>query len=258
MQDEAGLDLPELTLRSIEHYFAREGEELPDVDEALLYDYVVSREFVLVRTCCSGVEACFPVGVNYEHLSGLQSVPPYIFWDYPRVPVQLVSDMLKIGRDISSSKDTEALFHLSWQPPTAADRLALAATAISSGEGWVLEYPEQHATGGGVRPIQTGAGSSAARSIIEVHTHPFDEAAFSEIDDRDEQRGVKVYAVMGFIHDRPQMRARLGVYGHYMELPSRNFFELPEALTCVHASHKANDAWLQIHSGVTTQTSNES
>lgn len=238
-------ELPELTLRVVEHYFAREGEVVPPVDESLLYDYVVCQDVIMVRTSCPGIEACFPVSVHYERLSGLTNIYPHVTWDYPCVPLRLVRDMLKVGRDISSSKDTEALFHLSWLPPTEADRLANEPTAISAGEGWVLEYPEQHATGDGVRPIHTGPGSSAARSLIEVHTHPFDEAAFSDVDNLDEQRGVKVYAVLGRLHDHAQVRARLGVYGHYLELPARNFFELPEDLACVHAGREPNDLWLR-------------
>lgn len=189
-------DIPDVRLRTSDYYFARQGETLLPPDEALLYAYVVSRDLILVRAACTGIEACIPVGYNWDPLPGLASVSPYVYWDFPRVPEQFVSQMLEISRKVSASKDTEALFHLSWLPPTVADELAQQTTSVLSGEGWVLEYPEQVASGERVRPVQTGAGSSSARSVIEVHTHPFSDAKFSPIDDRDESRGVKLYAMI--------------------------------------------------------------
>ena len=62
-------------------------------------------------------------------------------------------------------------------------------------------------------------------SVIDLHSHNSMAAFFSETDDRDEQ-GLRFYAVIGRIDtDRPEILVRVGVYGHFMEVPADMVFE---------------------------------
>jgi len=223
-------ELADFELRVADYHFAREGREVPPPDESLLYDYVFGADYTFVRTRCPGIDVCFPIGANWHTARGLAEVEPYLMWDLPRVPSRLVEQMYEIGWKMSVERQCEALFHLSWLSPAQSDELAGQATAIASAEGWVLEFPEQIANEERVKPVHTGAGSSAARSIIEVHTHPDGPAKFSPVDDKDEARGVKIYAVMGELFTKPELRARVSIYGHFCEYPATEFFELPAGL----------------------------
>lgn len=223
-------EMADFELRVVDYHFAREGHALPPPDKSLLYDYVVGTDYIFVRTRCAGIDVCFPIGANWHPARGLAEVQPYLMWDFPRVPSALVEQMYEIGWKLSVERQCEALFHLSWLSPAQGDELACQPTVVAASEGWVLEYPEQIATGDRVKPVHTGKGSSAARSIIEVHTHPDSRAKFSPVDDRDEARGVKVYAVMGELFTQPEIRARVSIYGHFFEYPATEFFELPAGL----------------------------
>jgi hypothetical protein len=94
--------------------------------------------------------------------------------------------------------------------------------------GWHLEYPDQYATAERVRPTHQGKGSSEDRAIIELHSHPYDDASFSEIDDADEGGlSFRAYAVIGRLFDRPEIRTRVALFGHFMPYSAAEFFQLP-------------------------------
>ena len=51
--------------------------------------------------------------------------------------------------------------------------------------------------------------------VAEFHSHGTSRAFFSKTDDRDEQ-GFRVYGVVGRLDDpEPELRLRVGVYGHF-------------------------------------------
>lgn len=64
----------------------------------------------------------------------------------------------------------------------------------------------------------TTAVADAASIICDLHSHGNMRAFFSQTDNADEQ-GARLYAVIGRLDSEPEMRLRVGVYGHWLALP---------------------------------------
>lgn len=218
-----------MSVRIAAHHFAPRDKPLPPIDDSLWLDYVVGAGGVYARGRRAGLEVCMPVAS--ARVRGLGPVEPYVEWGFPRIPARFLGLMLAVSRQRCASQPAETLFHLSWSciRPAPADA---HSSALAAGEGWLLEFPEQLATHDRVRPLHQGRDNSEARAVIEVHTHPYDEARFSEVDDADEGGlSFRVYAVLGRLFDRPEVRCRVGLFGHFMEWGAREFFELPAGVT---------------------------
>jgi len=56
------------------------------------------------------------------------------------------------------------------------------------------------------------------------------KAYFSPEDNADEI-GFRIYGVLGEIFTNPQIRMRVGIYGHFYETVATGILELPEQLT---------------------------
>jgi hypothetical protein len=209
----------------VTHFFLNPGAELPPADESKLVEYVHGSNGVLARSRREGIEAALPAGFSFTDLPGLAPVAPYVRWELPRVPAALVEVMLNVSRAACTPNPAEALFYLHYGP-APEDRGQLVTR-----DGWNLEMPAQRATADSVEPVETGAGTATARALIEVHSHHSMRADFSEGDDKDEVGWFRVYAILGNIFERPEIRARVSVFGgHVCEWPAREFFELPDEL----------------------------
>jgi hypothetical protein len=206
------------------HHFALIGEDPPPVDESKAVSYLVGSNGTLARSRRPGLEVGLPVGVNYQPIKGLAPLLPYVKWELPRVPLQLVELMLSVSRTLSTPQPTEVLFHLCHGTPPTGDGI------ISDGD-WNLEAPAQRATAESVEPEETGAGTSTERALIEVHSHHSMEAKFSEGDDADELGWFRIYGVLGNIFEKPEIRVRIALFGHVCEWPAADFFELPDELS---------------------------
>ena len=90
-----------------------------------------------------------------------------------------------------------------------------------------------------VVPPQEGTATSLeyeppAGVVAEFHSHGHSRAFFSKTDDKDEQ-GFRVYGVAGRLNKyRPELRLRVGVYGHFAPVQWSQVFEgLPHGLRLV-------------------------
>jgi hypothetical protein len=216
---------PQGTYQLTAHHLARPGAAVPPFDDSLLCDYVHAANGLFVRSRKPGLEVCVPVAIYTAR--GLSDFETYVRWDLPRVPARLVSAMLAVSQGACNAGAREALFHLRFDESGHA---AAEPDHISCEGGWHAEMPEQRATDQSV--IATGTGlASRERATIELHSHHAMAADFSPDDDADEGRlSFRVYAVVGRIFDRPELRARVAVFGHFHECPASIFFELPEGL----------------------------
>jgi PRTRC genetic system protein A len=200
---------------------------LPPI-EAAMYEYVMAANGLFKRGRREGLEATVPV--HYcEIRGGLASVEPEIVLHCPKVPQQAVEAMLTMARSERDARGrpVEILFHLAW----------------SEGHGWRLTAPEQIGTAGDVRPLQAGTDSSYANALIEVHSHHQMGAFWSSTDNKDEQ-GFRLYGVLGDIFDKPRFRVRVGLYGHFWEVPAESLCNLPEGMNKpnrVPARHKGQE-----------------
>jgi hypothetical protein len=208
----------------VTHHFATPGSEPMSVDESKLIEYLHGSNGMLARSRRPGLEVGLPAGWTTRELPGLSPVTPYVHWELPRVPASLVLTMLNVSRAACTPRPAEALFYLSHGAPPAD-----TGQLVTEG-GWNLEMPPQRATVESVEPLETGAGTATARALIEVHSHHSMSAEFSPGDDADELGWFRVYAVLGDIFGRAEVRARVALFGHACEWPAAEFFELPDGL----------------------------
>lgn len=225
-----------MTHKLVDHHFAVPGLPPPEVDARQLVDYLVGANGTFARSRRPGLAACVPVTFNLSPVRGLAEVESYVRFGLPRVPASLVAQMLTISRGVCGPGPAEALFHLRHGEEVIATCARLAAAVAHDG-GWLLEFPEQRPKREPGREADSveAVGPAPDGTIIEVHSHHSMRAEFSPEDNEDEG-GLKfrVFAVLGTIFERPTIRARVGVCGHFYELPAATFFELPEGLTdCV-------------------------
>ena len=62
-------------------------------------------------------------------------------------------------------------------------------------------------------------------AVVDLHSHNSMPAFWSHTDNQDE-RGLRFYAVIGRLDtDRPEIRCRVGVYGHHWPVPATTIFE---------------------------------
>jgi hypothetical protein len=217
-----------MSLRLTQHHFALHGEPIPPVDESLLLDYIVGSNGVYARGRRPGLEVCMPVSFNLQPVRGLRNLESYVQWGWPKVPLLAVMMMLGKSRRVCEYEPREALFHLSFGD--GHDEFEQPSDHIACAKGWHLIWPEQKATAESVIAVETGAGTSTERAIIELHSHHSMRAEFSSEDNKDESQGFRVYAVIGEIFTQPKIRARVGLFGHLWEFAASEFFELPEGL----------------------------
>lgn len=69
------------------------------------------------------------------------------------------------------------------------------------------------------------AYKTVPNTVLELHSHPSFPARFSATDDADEQ-GFKLYGVVGRLDlPQPEFSFRLGIYGHFQDIPWEEIFE---------------------------------
>jgi PRTRC genetic system protein A len=193
----------------VQHNVVKPDSSLPDIT-GCLYAYVLAGNGVFVHAERPGLEALIPV------LSGrIASLPPL----NPRVNI---SRRLPAGLLLAALHWSQEAF-----PNEALFWFHLA-------EKWTVFMPAQRRGRGRVVPSNQNdpKGTSA---LVDLHSHARMSPFFSPADDHDEQ-GFRLYAVLGNLHRTPTIRVRVGVYGHFYELPPGSVFDLPAGVLSLHNS----------------------
>lgn len=91
-------------------------------------------------------------------------------------------------------------------------------------------FPAQLATPGMVKPLDE-FDPLIENVLFDVHSHNTMEAYFSGQDNKDESKGFRVFIVIGKVGTlRPQIKARVGVFGHFMDVPISAVANIPSHL----------------------------
>jgi len=185
------------------------GIPLPPI-EASLYEYVMAGNGIFIRGARREFQAQFCI--TPCTLRGLANLEPSLQLNAPRVPREIVTEMLRRARAARDAKGEpcEIVFHL---------ELGEAGT-------WRCHVPNQAQSPMRAKPSDDSPSSSYARACIEVHSHVDMYARFSSLDDQDEV-GFRVYAILGCISTRAVMRVRVGMYGYRHDIPANWVFDLP-------------------------------
>jgi hypothetical protein len=186
----------------IQHIIAT-NLSLPEIAPTSMYEYVYGSNGTFVRAKRQGLEAIAPV--SYYKAKGLRAISASVQMTYPAVPLFLVEQMLEASRIACDANNhpVEIVFHLYFE-----------------NGNWQLAIPDQEQTATSCKPLDNSANSSYSRAIID----------FSDTDNRDET-GFRIYGVMGEIFSNPQIRMRVGIYGHFYETATTGILELPAQLT---------------------------
>jgi len=198
-------------------YVAATAWPLPPI-QAAMYEYIVASNGVFVRGRRTGLSVMLPVMTGpATPLRGLVLVEPFVQLDHPRVPAELMDEMLDaaLAAKDDAQNPVEVLFHLTWDA-----------------SGSRLQMPPQERSIMCVKPI--GHAPSYETAVVEVHSHHGMAARFSSTDDADEV-GFRIFGVLGETFTRPTLRVRVGLYGHYWEIPATWVFQLPHRITDAHA-----------------------
>ncbi len=151
------------------------------------YDYVLGAGGVYVQS--QGAHLTARVLAAPCEVRGLAPVAEKLQLTHGPIPASLFELGLRWFQD---DPDTERLFAVRWD-----------------GDGYRLVVPPQAGTATRL------AYQPPAGVVAEFHSHGSARAFFSATDDRDEQ-GFRIYGVVGRLDNpRPELRLRVGVYGHF-------------------------------------------
>ena len=197
-------------MKFVNYIFADNEKPLPPVGDGYLYEYVAGANGVFVRAQRPGLEAMIWVASTPQPVRGLVELSPYVSMDQ-RVRAVQVGRMFEMAYRAGGK---EILFYM-WPD--------IGFTTLN--DDWKLMLPDQEQSGASVHPVDPFAGGT--KTAIEVHSHHNMPAFFSPTDDREEHTGFRIYAVMGDLGRYPSMLVRVGIYGHFMNIPAQWVFDLP-------------------------------
>ena len=164
------------------------------------YDYVLGSGGVYVQS--QGANMTARVLVAPGAVRGLAPVAEKVQLTHGPIPASL----FKLGlRWLQDAPDTERFFAVRWD-----------------GGGYRLVVPPQAGTATRL------AYQPPAGVVAELHSHGTSRSFFSATDDRDEQ-GFRIYGVVGRLDAlRPELRLRVGVYGHFAPVEWSQVFDGPD------------------------------
>ncbi|MGB0383663.1 MAG: Mov34/MPN/PAD-1 family protein [Ardenticatenaceae bacterium] len=179
-------------------YVIHASPALPPL-KAIGYEYIIASNGIYVRAENRFISALIPViPAPQGTVRGLYPLTPSIKLKVARMPTSLLGDVLKDARQMrtKSGQLNEALYRFHY-----------------GGRQVRVDRPQQDASKTHVRT--TGDGGPDV--FLEIHSHGNMNAFWSGTDNRDE-RGFRIYGVIGNLDLKPQIRLRLGLYGYYYNI----------------------------------------
>ena len=179
--------------------------KLPPIPDCL-YAYILAGNGVFLYAKRDDLEVLIPT--SRAIIVGLPPLESFV--NLPRVPAILMHHILQASRE---NLPNEILF---WFNFDHDQRI------------WNVDAPLQVCRPASVYPVDK-RDPLGTKALIDLHSHALMEPFFSPTDDKDEQ-GFRVFAVIGKVNERPEVRVRVGVYGNYWDIPASMIFELPEEI----------------------------
>lgn len=190
-------------------YHVLSGDAVPPLDDTRIFEYLIAGNGIFLRARRRGIEVLLPISSPCE-LVGLLPLAPYVDSPYPLVGPELVTYLFDRAR--AQTEDgvhyEERLFYLLWRD-----------------QRWEVFEPEQEQRSGRVEPIDKGLAARLG-VFAEAHSHHTMSAFFSTTDDSDE-KWFGIYAVLGHVTTRPEIRTRVVVDGYQWQCPAEVLFDLP-------------------------------
>jgi PRTRC genetic system protein A len=186
----------------VQHLMVQDDGNLPLIPDCL-YAYIMAGNGVFLYAKRENLEVLIPI--SSATIAGLLPLEPFV--NTPRVPAILMHDILQESKEILPN---EILFWFNFD----RDR-----------QDWNVDAPRQICRPSSVFPVEK-SDPLGIKALIDLHSHALMEPFFSRADNKDEQ-GFRVFAVLGKVNERTEIRVRVGVYGNYWNIPASMIFELP-------------------------------
>jgi PRTRC genetic system protein A len=193
----------------VNHIYAT-SPELPPFGSHLC-EYVTSASGVFVRARRPGLEVMLPVCLTYQaEIRGLAQLQPYVRLDAGLIPACLISQALD------------------WMKASAPPELL---TWIKVDGDYSLVRPAQSTTTSRCQPLDP-FDPQGQNALLDFHSHGLHKPFFSGVDNRDEKNSFRLFAVTGGFPN-PSILARVGIYGHFWNIPPEWVMELPAGLLAI-------------------------
>jgi hypothetical protein len=177
-----------------------------ELSKGSLYQYIWASNGIFIFSENSCFRVLAPVRTwneaeKSQQVRGLYPLTPSFYLKHAKVNMDVLLQVLILAyRNIPN----EVLMYLSH----------------SSNDGWFNILPVQENS-----PTSCKAKEYFPYCPIEVHSHNTMDAFFSKTDDA-EETGLRIYAVLGRVTSaQPQIRVRVGIYGHFWTIPYQEIFE---------------------------------
>lgn len=199
-------------------YLINDGPIVPALPVGKAFAYLLASNGLFKLARNRHLEARIPLARC--QVAGLHPLTPLLRLSVGRLPGSLLRAALDDARREAWAAPREAMYHIAMRDTRTAE----------------LRRPPQDTSAGRV----AYSGGATADIVMDIHSHHTMNAFFSSTDDRDEQ-GFRLYAVLGNIFTRPEIRVRVGLYGDHWEIPARLAFDhlgpCRDALGGTHAPH---------------------
>ena len=193
----------------VQHLIVQDNGKLPPILNCL-YAYIMAGNGIFLYAKRNDLEVLIPV--SRATIAGLPPLEPFV--NMPRVPVVLMNHVLQASKE---NLPNEMLFWFNFDHDQQV---------------WNLDAPLQTCRPASVFPVDK-SDPLGIQALIDLHSHALMEPFFSPNDNKDEQ-GFRIFAVIGKVNEKPQVRVRVGVYGNYWNIPASMVFELPEEIRDAH------------------------
>lgn len=171
------------------------------------FDYVLASNGLFIHARNRYLSACVPISRFRKDLRGLPHLDPFAELLVQRVPENYLAYALDIMRRSMPNECMVQFLVLHEEMPWWTNAR------------WEVSMPSQYQSHAYVTFAQHPL------AVIDLHSHHILSAFFSSVDDEDET-GLRFYCVAGRLDQaRPQLRARVGVFGHWMPVPATLVFD---------------------------------
>ena len=189
----------------VQHLIVQDNGKLPLIPDCL-YAYIMAGNGVFLYAKRDDLEVLIPT--SRAPIAGLPALEPFV--NMSRVPAILMHRILQASKE---NLPNEILFWFNFDHDQQV---------------WNVDAPVQLCNPASVFPIDE-ADPLGIKALIDLHSHARMEPFFSPTDNKDEQ-GFRIFAVIGKVNEKPEIRVRVGVYGNYWNIPASTIFELPEEI----------------------------
>ena len=189
----------------VQHLIVQDDGQLPPIPDCL-YAYIMAGNGVFLYAKRDDLEVLIPA--SRAIIAGLPPLKSFV--NLPRVPAILLHHILQASRE---NLPNEILFWFNFDHDQRR---------------WNVDAPLQVCRPASVYPVDK-RDPLGTKALIDLHSHALMDPFFSPTDDKDEQ-GFRIFAVIGKVNERPEVRVRVGVYGNYWDVPASMIFELPEEI----------------------------